>query len=316
MKNLLFSNFLFLSIFGISQVQQNVIIEHFTNTRCGICGVRNPGLYTNISEYPEIIHIAFHPSSPYSTCLFNKENPDGNDDRTNYYGIYGSTPKIVIQGNNISASEDYTDSSIFTNYLRQTTAFDIEFLQTELIDSQIYVQVLIERKDTSSLEELNLYIALVEDTINYDAPNGEKTHYDVFKTALTPSNGINIAIEGKDTVTYLNGAALNSEWNLDMLSPIAIIQDNDKAVVQAKKGNRISIASSIQELNNQLVKVYPNPSSSIFNLNSLQENVSIFDTFGKLIKHYSITNTIDLTEFDQGIYLLKTTEGIQRLIKM
>ena len=71
MKNLLFSNFLFLSIFGISQVQQNVIIEHFTNTRCGICGVRNPGLYTNISEYPEIIHIAFHPSSPYSTCVLN-----------------------------------------------------------------------------------------------------------------------------------------------------------------------------------------------------------------------------------------------------
>jgi len=80
-----------------AQVQKNVVVEHFTNTRCGICASRNPGFFTNLNNNPDVIHLAIHPSSPYSSCVFNQHNSVDNDDRTNYYGIYGGTPRLVVQ---------------------------------------------------------------------------------------------------------------------------------------------------------------------------------------------------------------------------
>ena len=82
----------------IAQVEQKVIIEHFTNTRCGICASRNPAFYQTLAYYPQALHIAYHPSSPYSSCAFNMHNSSENDQRTYFYNIYGGTPRAVIQG--------------------------------------------------------------------------------------------------------------------------------------------------------------------------------------------------------------------------
>ena len=77
-----------------SQVEKTVVVEHFTNTKCGICASKNPAFYDVLNDYPNVLHIAYHPSSPYSTCAFSMHNHAENDARANYYGVYGPTPQF------------------------------------------------------------------------------------------------------------------------------------------------------------------------------------------------------------------------------
>ncbi len=61
--------------FNISNAQnQSVLVEHFTNTLCSICASRNPGFYQNLQSQQDVLHIAYHPSSPYAACVLNKQN--------------------------------------------------------------------------------------------------------------------------------------------------------------------------------------------------------------------------------------------------
>ena len=120
-----------LSLFGLrtelsAQVTRNVVVEHFTNTRCGICGSRNPGLFGNLKTSPEVLHISYHPSRPYSSCVLNKHNVSGNDDRAKYYGVYGSTPRVVVEGTAKGNGESFTDKALFSAELGKTTPIDIQ----------------------------------------------------------------------------------------------------------------------------------------------------------------------------------------------
>ena len=115
-----------------SQVPKKVVVEHFTNTNCSICASRNPGFYTNLHNQTGILHLAVHPSSPYPNCLLYQQNGTANDARTNYYGIYGSTPRLVINGNVISGGTNYSSSSIFTPYLGLTSPASIRIIQEKL----------------------------------------------------------------------------------------------------------------------------------------------------------------------------------------
>ena len=37
-----------------AQVERTVIVEHFTNTRCGICAFRNPAFYENLNNQENV----------------------------------------------------------------------------------------------------------------------------------------------------------------------------------------------------------------------------------------------------------------------
>src|SRR6185436_4956285 len=84
---------------GLAQVPKKTVVEHFTNTKCSVCAARNPGFNANLNHQANVIRLAIHPSSPYSGCLLYNQNATDNDARTNYYGVYGGTPRLVINGN-------------------------------------------------------------------------------------------------------------------------------------------------------------------------------------------------------------------------
>ncbi len=71
----------------MAQTELIVVVEHFTNTRCGICASRNPAFKENVANHPKVLSITIHPSRPYSSCELHKHNPGDNDSRTNYYDI-------------------------------------------------------------------------------------------------------------------------------------------------------------------------------------------------------------------------------------
>ena len=78
----------------------------------------------------------------------------------------------------------------------------------------------------------------------------------------------------------------------------------------------------IESIKNSNVKIYPNPTNNIINVEGLSKNennsIQIFDVQGKLVITKTITEkgTIDLSELNKGVYVIKIGEVAQRIVKM
>ncbi|MCB9295389.1 MAG: hypothetical protein H6559_20035 [Lewinellaceae bacterium] len=59
---------------------------------------RQSGFYNTIAGYEaDVHHIAYHPSVPYSSCIFYQANTEENSARASYYSIF-STPRVFFNG--------------------------------------------------------------------------------------------------------------------------------------------------------------------------------------------------------------------------
>lgn len=234
-----------------AQVLRNVLIENFTNTRCSICASRMPGFYNNIKSQSQIIQVAYHPSSPYSSCLLSQHNVVENDARTNFYGIYGGTPRVMVNSVNVSSS-DLTNPSIYQSQLNKMSSFDIIVSQIVLIDT-IVSRFSIKKIAPYSATKFIWYGILVEDTIFYNAPNGEKQHYNVFR-----KNVINQTIDLiniNDSVVFEVKTKKHADWQLNRMQTISWVTETmNKEPLQVAK-------SSV------------NRSTSIIHLDSVYQNI-------------------------------------------
>lgn len=319
---------------AFAQTPKKIVVEHFTNSECGICASKNPGLYNNLETQTDVLHIAIHPSAPYDFCFLNLNNVIENDDRTNYYGIYGGTPRLVIQGVVVSAAANFADPAIFSPYEGQTSPASIYINQTILDDNYVQSEIIIKTVSTHTLGELKLFAALTEDTVFYEGGNGEEEHYDVFRKSLTATSGLSVFLPETigDSIVILTEGDLSATWDISRLNTLAILQESaSKAVVQAFEETMFSdtvlVPTSInsQTLTNQLL-LTPNPTSG----NSLQVNfqnaefgsIQIIDLAGRLLIKQLIQNgaTINISDLAEGQYIVTviTTNAISQgqLIKV
>ena len=80
--------------------------------------------------------------------------------------------------------------------------------------------------------------------------------------------------------------------------------------------------TGINDIKNSNIKIYPNPTNDIINIEGLNKNenntIQIFDVQGKLVITKIITEkgTIDLSELNKGVYVIKIGELAQRIVKM
>jgi hypothetical protein len=78
----------------------------------------------------------------------------------------------------------------------------------------------------------------------------------------------------------------------------------------------------LDNIQSNTLLVYPNPTNNIINIEGLNINennlVQIFDVQGKLVITKTITEkeTIDLSELNKGVYVIKIGEVAQRIVKM
>ena len=137
-KNFLAFVLLFVSVAGFSQSPKQVVIEHFTNTKCSICASRNPGFYSVLANYPQVIHIAYHPSAPYQNCYFNLQNKPENDARTNYYNTYATlSQQINLYEQTVSGYQTLLDAEKRRFGLGETTLLTIFMRETYLLEASI-----------------------------------------------------------------------------------------------------------------------------------------------------------------------------------
>lgn len=309
-----FAFFLF-SEAGHSQVEKTVVVEHFTNSRCIICANRNPGFFENLEAHPKVIHLAVHPSSPYSNCELNLNNPAENDGRTNYYGIYGSTPKLVVQGDLVSVSEDYGDPEIFEPYLDQTSPASIEIIQYKN-EGTIDVSVTVTRESDEDLGNLRLFAAIAEDVVFYEAPNGEDEHYNVMRKSLTPTEGTAMALPETvgESVSFTFSFAETSQYIFERLFAVVILQEEEgQSVVQSASVSpnfSQELPSSVDGLPElQNVQIAPNPASDFIQVSlpgNLETMAQLTDVSGRLISvfNFQTTTRINPETLNAGLYFL------------
>lgn len=315
-----------LSVF--SQSPRNIIIEHFSNTYCSICASRNPGFYSTLSGYPQVIHIAFHPSAPYSSCTFSQQNVSENDARTQYYNAYGSTPRIAVQGTILGASNPLLPSGYLDPLVGQTAPMEVTINQQEITADSIRVTIDINTTDNNTLpQQLLLFAGITQDTVFYNAPNGENLHYDVFRKALTqatgdlfskPNNGSGATI----TFTY----KINPGWAKERLRIIAFIQRGDtKEIINANTSNALSpnVINGLDEVTNAEVNIYPNPFGDNVTISSTEDltSVSIFSITGALLLESPQGRgvkqvNISTESLGSGVYLLKVQGSSAQTFKL
>jgi surface protein len=79
--------------------------------------------------------------------------------------------------------------------------------------------------------------------------------------------------------------------------------------------------ASVDDQNQLDISIYPNPTSDIVYIdgNYTQLKVVVYDILGKQVMNKSITNSIDISQLEKGVYILKLSDGAklttQRIIK-
>lgn len=304
-----------------AQVKRKILVEHFTNTYCGICSSRNPGLYTNLDNNPDVLHLAIHPSRPYRICELYLHNATENDERTNFYGLLGSTPRIAIQGDVVSAGANYGSNSIFTNYKDQMSPFDVRVTTVKSDNDSLVAQIVITAQESNSVGSLNLYAPAVEDTIFFSAPNGEDEHYDVFRKVLLNEAITNLPSTVGDSIVLTARTAKHSDWDKNQMYVMAILQDaTSKSIEQVGISTPIRATPEVSGISSLLpkgsVRIAPNPfqNSLSISLEADDAYVTITNNLGQVIQRFEMksrNSSIDLSEIQDGIYTIniQTSKG-------
>lgn len=287
------------------QVPQKIIVEHFTNTRCGLCSSRNPGFYNVYNKNPGILHISYHPSRPYANCFLHLHNKAENDDRTKYYNIYGSTPKFVIQGKN---NTQYAQDSVYEPY--QNMMSDVSISLKQYIDEagQINAEISVKNETGVSLNNASIFIGVAEALVYYEAPNRENEHHDVFRKAFTPAEGESINLN--ETLNASYKIDVHTDWDLQQLYVYAIVQDaTTKTVIQAEAAEP-GIERTTVGINNYQIETtafYPNPAASFIYSNANFSEVEIYNNKGQLVYNgnTNVGNKIDINQLNKGLYFIK-----------
>lgn len=311
---------------GLSQVPRTIIVEHTTNTRCSICSNRNPRFYGNLKNFPEILHIAYHPSSPYSNCVLNQHNPSQNDGRTMFYNIFGGTPRIVINGSVQSPGTNYSDPSIFTPFQNQMSDYSIDIQESRTQDSVI-VNVTIQSVSASATKDARIYLAYAEDTVFYQAPNGESEHFDVFRRAFTGDNGDNITLPAAGNSLSLRYAIpISQVWDMDRMFAVGILQErNTFDVLQASSNKGQGPTTGINQVFEGEFNIFPNPVLDVLRVQingTDKAELLLYDLTGKLQKRadsISGGTQIDLSDLPVGVYMLQMLSedgvAVQKVVK-
>jgi hypothetical protein len=303
----------------LAQSPKTVLVEHFTNTKCSICAGRNPDIYATLDNYPQVIHIAFHPSAPYNSCYFSLQNVTENDTRTIYYNAYGSTPRLVLNGKLLASANPAITNTTIDTALNQTSP--VEVSATEQIVSADSVKVRVVVRTTGNLTDgqLLLFAGAVQDTVQYSAGNGEQLHHDVFRKALTFASGDLFNTPAlNDSIEFTFGYRIKSGWNAAAMNTICWVQAGSKQVLNAAKSQRVEVPSAIGNVANEVFTVYPNPVKSELHINVpvTQQGVvtEVYNTLGSKI-YTGTAAVINTADWAHGFYFVRVGSIVKRVVK-
>ncbi|MCO6489254.1 MAG: Omp28-related outer membrane protein [Phaeodactylibacter sp.] len=250
-------SFLSLQLIAQQQAKKYILLEHFTNTRCPICASGNPSFYNAIAGFEgDYHHIAYHPRVPYSSCIFYQANTEENSARAEYYNIF-STPRVFFNGTSGTSAGQVT-ASMLESRVGQTSPVAIQVTESGSSSRQVQVEVFSRGIPPSG--DIRLFVAVVEKEIQYNAPNGETLHHDVFRDMLTSKDGdpVSLAAAGGSVTKTFNYTVQNN-WNANQAYVLAFVQDYATKEVFNSGTPFDPLISPAQEARAGRMRLYPNP---------------------------------------------------------
>lgn len=310
----------FVYMVTLAQSPKTVLVEHFTNTKCSICASRNPGFYSTLDNYPQVIHIAFHPSSPYSNCYFSLQNPVPNDERTKYYGAFGATPRAVLNGKLLAGANPLINATTIDTALNQTSPVEISATEQLVSADSVNVRVVVRTTGNLPAPQLLLFAGAVQDTVQYSAGNGEQLHHDVFRWELSKIKGDTISTPALNDSAVFNFAyRIQSSWSATAMHTICWLQTTDtKQVLNAAKSQRVSVPSAINDITAETFTLYPNPVKSELHIGlPVTQQGAVVDIYNALgSKIYTGSNTVITTsDWAGGFYFVRVGNVVKRIVK-
>ena len=296
-----------------AQVPKVRIVEHFTNSSCSSCAGNNPTIYGVLQSNPAVLHLSIYPSSPYPNCFFSLQNPVENDARTNYYGLYGSTPKLVLNGGLVSVS---SLSAGLQTTASDMTNFEVRTVQTFYGTDSVLVAVVIKKVAADTMLSATLFAAAFQDTVFQTTNNGETVHHDVFRKALTAPAGNVIALPSmvNDSIIIPYAYAISANWQANRMKTMVILQNSiTKNTIQAAVSyNNTTIPTNQQQVFISELLIVPNPVYNTINLihNNTYNQYVLRDLTGRVLKRNLLaTSKIDVSDIPQGMYLLQLSNS-------
>lgn len=317
MKKTLLLSFLLFSIVSLAQVPKKVLVEHFTNTYCSTCANRNPGLYGNLANFPDLMHVAYHPSSPYPQCPLNQYNKQGNDNRANHYGAYGSTPRIVVNGVVIPAQTNYASSQFIDDVKDEMSNYSLELSWSQNgPNDSIRIDVKITLEGNSGSANGKIFLGLFQDTVYMTNQNGEKNPPHVYRggpqgvaTTLLPTSAGN-------SITYTRMLAPLQNLDGASLYAVAILYDEMDNYQQAERSaSHTTLPTKVQTIDDSSLLIFPNPTNgTLYHSANKDIQVRILDLSGKT--HFAGTwkqsAALEL-HLKPGVYLIQwEMDGIRQ----
>lgn len=308
-----------------AQVKKYVLVEHFTNTNCPICTNVNPGIYAALENYPSNTHhVSIHPRFPYSNCALYQFDTEMNDARTNYYGNFGSTPTVFLDGNRVSSGQSSLEQA-FETLLAWTSP--IHILVEEGGSRSRSVDVTITNYGEIPEGDYTITVAVLERTVNYTGGNGEPEHYDVLRSIVTDPTGDAISLPAKgESMTLSYDAEIPTGVFNEEAYILAFVQEtNTKTVLNSGTRFDDAVVTSAHDIElESSLKVFPNPAQDILELSVSSDfnirAVQLLDASGKIVRSVKfdqrISNTqIPVSDLSSGHYLAKINLDGEEVVK-
>ncbi|MBK9737571.1 MAG: Omp28-related outer membrane protein [Saprospiraceae bacterium] len=223
MKHFLFLVFVVFGTFIFGQGNKKyALIQHFTNTRCGICANNNPTYYTNIQPLQtDVHHVSIHPSVPYNNCALYLANTAEQDVLRNYYSVFG-TPTFFVNGDDKSLNSINAEV-IATTSVNSPIAVNVN---QSIGAGSLNANVSVNTTQIPPTGSYVLYVAAVEELLNYNAPNGETLHHDVFRKMFTSASGQTISLTSTGLQTFNFSTNILANWNASEMYVLAWVQNS------------------------------------------------------------------------------------------
>jgi hypothetical protein len=293
-----------------------LLIEHFTNSNCGVCASRNPGFYNLIGQAqyaPEVHHISVHPMFPYASCVFYQANTVENAAWTGLYPVQG-TPSIAMNGALQNPSNPILTAAKLQTFLGQTSPLSLQVTEAGPNNART---VNIKAKAVGQIPSGNykIFVAIAEKTVNQQTPNGESIHRDVFRKMLTAVAGDAFTAPGLgETAEFNYTFSIPNNWNADEVYVLAFVKEiATKQVLNS--GTRFDpVLSSIAEAAVKSIQISPNPCADVARValaDDVAESVEVFNSNGQRVftsfESQGDMLSIKIAPLPAGVYFLRIT---------
>jgi hypothetical protein len=300
--------------FSFAQTKRYALLEHFTNTWCSTCASQNPSLFSSlrIETNTDLHHISYHWRTPYPNCSYYQVNPAPQDARADFYGVLGS-PRAVLNGAANTSLTYITPPIVEAAAL--TSPISIKVSETVGLTRTATIKV--KSVGTVPTGTFKMYAALVEKKTNYNSPNGESVHYNVFRKFITSNNGDNIMLSSVEQSFFIDYVP---DFGILGDTYVVVWVQNTATKEVLNSGTKFDGLSPTDEVENGAqMTVSPNPTTGKIQLTfekGTPQYLTVLNTSGQVLAHQKRDNSanfeVHLSNFPTGIYILKMqfAEGI------